>query len=162
MPIKLIKRFSWTLSPSWLVRVTTWTHFPSVSHWVVVTWQGEWHSFSTHFCSCCREVTLICCWYPLSSLTDSSVCTGNLCGKVWPHNRRLIQKGNYPTRGERQSGMSWLLAAALQVHVMILCCCLFSSKCFLSISVSVLFFFFFFLCLFVYHFLASVSFPPLY
>lgn len=66
----------------------------------------------------------------MSSLTDSSVCTGNLCGKIWPYNRRLIQKGECPLRGgegeaECWTGMSWLLAAALQVHVMILCSCFF-------------------------------------
>lgn len=35
----------------------------------------------------------------VSSLTDSSVCTGNLCGKIWPYNRRLVQKGECPMRG---------------------------------------------------------------
>lgn len=30
-----------------------------------------------------------------SSLPDSSVCTRNLRGKVRPHNRRLVQKGEY-------------------------------------------------------------------
>lgn len=117
--IKLIKGFSCTLSASWLVwPATSWTASSSVSYWVVVTWQGEWHIFTTQdilflLLGGHIDLTLIC---SVSSSTDSSVRTGNLCGKIWPYNRRLVQKGECPLRWERQRGMSWLLAAALQVH----------------------------------------------
>lgn len=51
-----------------------------------------------HFgCMCySRSLMLAFC---VSPFTDSSVCTRNLCGKIWPYNRRLIQKGECPVRG---------------------------------------------------------------
>lgn len=97
------------------------------------------------------------------SLTDSSVRTGNLCGKIWPNNRRFVQKGECPVGGgsgrECWLGMSWLLAAALQVHVMILCSCFLQCNSLLSFCFSFSEFSFFLFCLNVsYHFFLQLFF----
>lgn len=122
------RRFSWlTYCLIWLA--TTWTSSLSVSYWVRVA-HTDPSGYFFFLLEGYIDLILFCI---TSSLTDSSVCTGNLCWKVWPNNRRLIQKGEYPLRWERPSGMSWLLAAALDVYVMMLCC-LFSSELLLSVS----------------------------
>ena len=39
-------------------------------------------------------------YYPLAlSPPDSPICTRYFCGKIWPHNRRLLQKGKLATYG---------------------------------------------------------------
>lgn len=48
---------------------------------------GLWRTFSVFLI--CWQLQR-CVYFPLS---DGPVCSGHFCGEVWPHNRRLLQKG---------------------------------------------------------------------
>ena len=89
---------------------------------ISLLWRHIWTVLADGY----RGVERFWCWSGLSLvLADGSVRTGDLCGEVWPDNRRLVQKGKQlcwwgwgRVAMAGVSGMSWLLAAGLQVHIM--------------------------------------------
>ena len=103
----------------------------------------------------------------VSSLTDSSVCTGNLCGKIWPYNRRLIQKGECPVGGgrrerqQRVAGLEWADCKQLLCRFTSWYCALVFSRVthIIPLFLSLFCFSFFpLLCLYIYYFFPSVCF----